>query len=104
MVRSTDLEYDALPHLAKLVRVTQRSYAQQPDGDYLSAAMPPIEMAYTQAALQPVLHEIDGRSLANLPDGVDGVAYRMIDLDGEGLPGIAAQLGENLVPLLLPVR
>src|SRR5262249_16930520 len=36
-------------------------------------------------------HDVDAQSLENLPSGVDGVAYRWVDLDSEGLTGILTE-------------
>ena len=53
-----------------------------------SRAMPPLAFTYTRPVIQPTLLTLDRDSLNNLPEGIDGVRHRLIDLDGEGLPGI----------------
>ena len=95
-MRSTDFEYDDSAHLAKLARVTQRWYEPHPDGGLTVAGLPPTEFGYTEARIVPELHEFDPRDLAALPYGVDGDRYQLVDLDGEGLPGIVAQIGDDL--------
>jgi RHS repeat-associated protein len=100
LVRSVNLAYSdqlapADPHnpiYTKLTSVTQVGY-RQADGGYVSRALPPLELDYSEPVLQPDVLALDGDSLANLPQGVDGSAYRWVDLDGEGMSGALADLG-----------
>jgi RHS repeat-associated protein len=41
-----------------------------------------------RSEIQDEIREIDAESLENLPVGLDGMSYRWVDLDGEGLSGI----------------
>ena len=53
-----------------------------------SRAMPPLALTYTKPIIQSSMLTLDTESFSNLPGGIDGVRNRLIDLDGEGLPGI----------------
>ncbi|GLV54152.1 hypothetical protein KDH_10010 [Dictyobacter sp. S3.2.2.5] len=99
LVRSTDFTYEyeqdpasaRAPIFSKLIAVTQCSYLRQADGDYLSRSLPPLEFTYSDATIQAQLRELRGESLAQLPVGLDGMRYRWIDLEGEGLPGVLTE-------------
>jgi RHS repeat-associated protein len=98
LVRSTDFTYDDAEHLAKLVVVTQRAYLRNPaTGGYAVADLPPLELSYSTAALQPLLHELPAEDLRDVPTGIDGDEFRLVDLEGDGLPGIVSQQGDVLV-------
>lgn len=98
LVRSTDLQYDEAEHLAKLVAVTQRAYVRsEVTGGYVVADMPALELTYSAAVLRPVLHELPAEGLHDVPRGIDGGEYRLVDLEGDGLPGIVSQQGDVLV-------
>ena len=113
LVRSVDLAYSdqqspADPHnpiYTKLTSVTQAGY-RRAGGGYASRALPPLELDYSEPVIQPDVLALDGDSLANLPRGVDGSAYRWVDLDGEGLRGVLADLGGawGFKPNLSPAR
>ncbi|HWB77212.1 MAG TPA: SpvB/TcaC N-terminal domain-containing protein [Nannocystaceae bacterium] len=96
LVRSLDFEYDEAEHLAKLERIVARSYETGTvTNGYVAAEMPALELAYTSAQLQPQIRALDPDA-TDLPLGVDGRGFRFADLDGEGLPGIAAEIGGTL--------
>ena len=98
LVRSTDLTYsDELdptnvrnPVYAFLRSVTQTGY-RRADGGYDKRSLPPVEFDYAEPVVQETVEEVDGESLANLPVGLDGDAYRWTDLHGEGIPGILTE-------------
>jgi RHS repeat-associated protein len=102
LVRSTDLRYaDSpepgrrhLPVYSFLQAVTQTSYLRTDHG-YLRRSLPPIEFDYAHPAVQDTVEEVDPCSLANLPAGVDGNAWRWVDLHGEGIAGILAEQGDT---------
>jgi hypothetical protein len=73
--------------------VIQRSYRlDEGSGWYDVAALPTLEFEYSDSSLDPVLHEItDPTTLENLPGGIDGRMTRLVDLDGEGVPGIVVE-------------
>ncbi len=53
--------------------------------------LPPLDFEYSQPTIEPTVHTVDPKSLANLPEGIDGKGYQLLDLDGEGLPGVLTQ-------------
>ena len=112
LVASTDFEYsDEVdptavhnPSYTFLRAVTRFGYRRS-GGGYLSASLPPLEFTYTQPVVQTEAEDVDPASLVNLPIGLDGTAYRWIDLHGEGVPGILTEQSRtwyykrNLSPL-----
>ncbi len=112
LVRSTDFtySYEEDPSSARdpifsfLLSVTQSGYKRQLAG-YLKKSLPPLEFEYTKPTIDETLHEIDPKSLENLPYGLDGGRYQWVDLDGEGLSGVLTEQAEgwfykrNLSPL-----
>jgi RHS repeat-associated protein len=101
LVRSTDLGYSdqkapadpANPIYTFLASVTQSGYRRQDAGGYRKASMPPLEFSYSNPQIQPTVLTLHPDSLAGLPHGIDGSQYRWVDLDGEGLAGILADVG-----------
>lgn len=97
LVRSTDFVYaqpstdPTKPFYAFLLSVTQRGYMRNPSGGYLSSALPPLTLAYSEAVIDETIQEVDPTSLENLPIGLAGNNYQWVDLDGEGLPGILTE-------------
>lgn len=110
LVRSTDLCHARAPDrhagaaYSFLQAVTQSGYRRCGDG-YARSSVPPVEFGYTRPVVQETVEEVDADSLANLPAGVDGSAYRWADLHGEGVPGILTEQGglwyytRNISPL-----
>jgi RHS repeat-associated protein len=93
LVASTDLVHDEDPAITRVTGVIQRSYRlDEGSGWYDTAALPTLEFEYSDSSLDPVLHEItDASTLENLPAGIDGRMTRLVDLDGEGVPGIVVE-------------
>lgn len=120
LVRSTELDYEDLDYsqpvtieeelafqgstrFASFIRsVTQSGYVRDdaqavvvrdgvPYATYLKKSLPPLEFEYSKASIQDEVLEADAESLENLPAGLDGSAYRWVDLDGEGLSGILTE-------------
>lgn len=93
LVASTDFEHDEQPELTRLVGVTQRRYRKDAQtGFYEVASLPQLEFDYSEAKVDRKLHVVkDPATLRNLPAGIDGRQYRLVDLDGEGLPGIVIE-------------
>ena len=99
LVHSTDFEYsepddDVGAGFTHLMSVSQVGYRRSSAG-YASSATPPIEFEYSLATIDQSVHEVDERSIENLPRGIDGSHYQWIDLHGEGLPGILAEQAGN---------
>jgi RHS repeat-associated protein len=99
LVRSTTFRYRERPFGSFIERVVQAGHTRQPDGRYLTRALPPLDLTYTRSPLEDsrfetfVPRDVDEDSLANLPGGVDGQTYRWLDLDGEGIAGVLADQG-----------
>lgn len=91
LVRSTDLTYTQSENGYAFVQsVTQSGYVRK-GGGYLKRSLPPVEYEYSQATVQDTVHEVDPASLQSLPIGLDGTSYQMVDLHGEGIPGILTE-------------
>ncbi len=56
----------------------------------MKRSLPPVELEYSQPQFHHEVVEVDAE---NLPQGIGG-AYRLLDLDGEGLPGILTEQGD----------
>jgi Salmonella virulence plasmid 65kDa B protein/Insecticide toxin TcdB middle/C-terminal region/Insecticide toxin TcdB middle/N-terminal region len=102
LVRSLDLVYSdqqsppdpASPLYTFVVSMTQTGYRQGDQG-LVTRSMPPLEFSYSQPQIQPGILTLDPDSQANLPEGLDGTAFRWVDLDGEGLSGILSDAGSS---------
>jgi RHS repeat-associated protein len=89
LVRSTDFDYAPDPAASRLVAVTQRGYMRnEATGGYDVQSLPPVELAYTDVVFDDTVRELAAGSDEQLPVGVDGGAYRWVDLDGEGIAGV----------------
>jgi RHS repeat-associated protein len=89
LVASTDFAYEHRAHLTKLVKVTQAGYAyDEQAGAYERATLPPLGLGYVERALRTEVRELEPASLDGMSAGVDGVAARWVDLDGEGIAGV----------------
>lgn len=103
LVRSTDFNYSyeedpsnaSNPIFSFLLSATQSGYKRLEDGSYLKKSLPPLEFEYTQPKVCKEIHEVDSKSLENMPYGLDGSRYQWVDLDGEGLSGILSQQGDQ---------
>src|SRR5262249_27844097 len=58
-------------------------------------SLPSLDFTYTEAHLDPDVHEVDAGSVENLPIGLDGTRYDWVDLDSEGLSGVLTKQGET---------
>jgi hypothetical protein len=99
LVRSMGFAYRERPFGSFLAHVEQCGHKREPDGLYLTRALPRLDLAYTTSPLEDgeahdfVPQQMDEAGLADLPSGVDGAAYRWLDLDGEGISGVLAEQG-----------
>ena len=92
VVRSTELTYEETPIATYLRAVRHRGWLLQPDSTYDdSLVLPAIALDYSRATIEPTIHTVAPEDLANLPMGIDGKSYQLLDLDGEGLPGIFSE-------------
>ncbi len=71
---------------------TRVSYVRQGNG-YIQAAMPPVEMEYSEATVSHQTEYLHPSALEGIPIGVNEPGYQFIDLDGEGAAGILAYQG-----------
>lgn len=106
LVRSTDIGYRETRGIASdrqrghpiasfIATVTQRGYVRAAAGGYTAQSMPPVSFEYSNAVIDPTVHEVDLPSLENLPAGLDDPTLTWIDLDGEGLPGVLAEQADG---------
>jgi RHS repeat-associated protein len=99
LVRSTDFAYSdkvnpanpTNPVYTFLQSVTQTGYTKIAGG-YDRRSTPPLEFEYSTPEISSAVVTLDDPdSRNNLPEGVDGVRFRLLDLDGEGLPGVLTE-------------
>ncbi len=103
-VRSTDFTYGPTadpdtaqaPVYSQIVAVTQYGFSRQ-GGRCFRRSLPPVEFEYSQPVIDATLHTVAAETMENIPCGLDGNAWRWVDLDGEGLSGLLTeQAGEWL--------
>ncbi|HKO41663.1 MAG TPA: SpvB/TcaC N-terminal domain-containing protein [Pyrinomonadaceae bacterium] len=113
LVRSTDFNYSyendptdsRNPVFSFMLSTTQSGFKRQADGSYLKRSLPPLEFEYSEPIINEEVRQLDSESLENLPYGLDGSRYQLLDLDGEGIAGIFTEQGggwfykRNLSPL-----
>ncbi|MBA2748696.1 MAG: toxin [Tatlockia sp.] len=92
LIRSTDFRYNYTQHngYSLLNSVTQTSYVRQGDG-YKSKSIPPTTFNYSAApinetTINATVEILDNEYLRGLP--LNNSSVHLLDLDGEGLPGI----------------
>ncbi|WP_254885408.1 SpvB/TcaC N-terminal domain-containing protein [Streptomyces sp. NA02950] len=93
LTRSTDFSYREDPAASFLASVTQAGYRRRDEGGYLRKPMPPLDLRYSEAVIDPQLHELPPESLEHLPAGPDAPGYQWVDLDGEGIAGVLTEQG-----------
>lgn len=91
LVRSVELAYRATPVASQLVSITQHGHRRRADGTVVTRTLPALELEYTPQPPPGPLVDVDAASLENLPSGAAGDGLQLVDLDGDGLPGILAQ-------------
>jgi RHS repeat-associated protein len=112
LVRSTDFRYsddDAPtdprnPTYTLLTAVRQTGYRRSGTG-YLKRSMPPLELEYSAPNLHSEVLALDEASMDGLPEGIDGVRTQLVDLEGDGLPGVLSRHegGWSYKPNLSPI-
>lgn len=103
----SELAHPGSTRFASFLRaVTQSGYVRDdappvlgqdgaPAVTYLKKSLPPLKFDYSRAVIQEDVREMDAGSLENLPVGLDGAAYRWVDLDGEGVSGILTEQADG---------
>jgi RHS repeat-associated protein len=91
LVRATEFGYSETAIASFIVSVSQSGFVRQPNGAYLKKSLPPLDLKYSEATVREDVREVDQDSLANLPAAVDGMRYKWLDLDGEGLQCVLAE-------------
>jgi len=92
VVHSTELTYEENPISTYLRSVVQKGWTRRADGTYdAPLALPSLDLDYSRPTIEPEIHTVDPKSIANLPMGIDGKSYQLLDLDSEGIPGILTQ-------------
>jgi RHS repeat-associated protein len=91
LVHCTHFNYAETPYLSQLTEVTQVGVRKDPDG-YRSKALPSLSLSYSASApLGAAAREFKPLT-ADQGNGVPGILHQpigeMVDLYGEGLPGI----------------
>ena len=111
LVRSTDFSYSdtvnpadvSNPIYSFLISVSNAGYRRTTAGTgYTTKSLPPVQFDYSVPVVQNKVENVDPDSLDNLPVGINGMdnsartdagSYRLVDLHGEGTPGILTEQG-----------
>jgi hypothetical protein len=89
LVKAAELGYDQKPTVTYLTSIRGIGYAWDVDNNTTTAYTPTLNLDYTRVgALSTVVQIVDEASLRQAPGGIDGRNYQLVDLDGEGIPGI----------------
>ena len=89
LVSSLALEHDFDVTGSTLHRVIRTGYRYD-GGVVRQRSTPPLTLKYTEAEVDRDQLVLDPESARNLPQGLSGSRYRLVDLYGEGLPGVLA--------------
>lgn len=103
LVRSTEFTYQEKPNGSFISQVLQSGFKRValPDPRYLKRSLPPLEFGYSVSPLDDLtydrlpLQEVADESLQNLPAGIDSNSYRWVDLDGEGISGVLSEQADG---------
>jgi RHS repeat-associated protein len=99
LVRSTEFSYQEKPNGSFIAQVLQSGFKRivKPTPRYLKRSLPPLEFGYSVSPLDDLtydqlpLQEVDELNLENLPAGIDSNNYRWVDLNGEGISGVLSE-------------
>lgn len=87
LVSATELTYDENPVAAFLTSAQHHGYDYIDDA-YVKKSYPAVAFTYSAAEVDTTVHFVERDSLENLPGAVAGGRFDLVDLDGEGLPGM----------------
>ncbi|MEM5404427.1 SpvB/TcaC N-terminal domain-containing protein [Paraburkholderia unamae] len=91
LVRAIEFGYDEAATITYLTSVRELGYAWALNGTVTTQAMPTLSLDYSRVGtLSTTVQKIDRDSLRNAPAGFAAFGYQLVDLDGEGIPGILA--------------
>lgn len=101
----TELHHKGSTRFASFIKsVIQSGYVRKDNdpthddqmiGTYLKKSLPPLNLEYSKASINEEIKVADSETLENLPQGIDGFRYQLVDLDGEGLSGILTEQAEG---------
>jgi len=77
------------PNMSFLTSVTEIGFRKQPDGSYVQKSLPPVE--YDYSTFQPAgqqYQQLEVEGGGNISGSLEQGQYLLIDLQGEGLPGL----------------
>ena len=102
LVRSTEFSYQEKPNGSFIAQALQSGFKRigKPTLRYLKRSLPPLEFGYSVSPLDDLtydqlpLQEVDTENLQNLSSGIDGNNYRWVDLNGEGISGVLSEQTE----------
>jgi len=91
LVRAAEFGYDEQPTITYLITVRSVGYSWTQGGTVTTQAMPTLNLDYTRVGeLSTTVVTIDRDSLRNAPAGFAAFGFQLVDLDGEGIPGLLA--------------
>ena len=99
LVGATQLDYAETPSLTQLTSVTRTGYRYRSNQPYEKKQLPPLTFSYTPFKPDDLNHKFEplqletGHSLPGLNHAPD---YQLIDLYGEGIPGILYGDGQTI--------
>ena len=95
LVRSTEFEFEESTVASFIKSVTQSGYSHIENDKYLKKSLPPVEFEYTKAEISSEIESLKDDSYENLPIGIDGRQYQLVDIDGEGFSGIFSEQADG---------
>ena len=87
LTASLDFTHDGDPAGARLIEAVQRGW----NAAGVMEERPKLSFGYSRASPDPQVRTLDGESLEHLPQGVDGMRYRFVDLYEEAAPGVLVE-------------
>ncbi|MCG8458080.1 MAG: FG-GAP-like repeat-containing protein [Holophagales bacterium] len=98
LVSATRFAFDPSPFHSQLTTVEHVGYKRRESGDYASEALPALELEYGRfdpavRPFRPLEVELGG----DIPGRIGRDGYQMVDLYGDGLPGILHHHGATLL-------
>lgn len=89
LVGALTLEHGDDPAGSTLQSVHYTGFRREPQsGERSHRTLPPLVFQYTRPQVERAFVAAPSEAHENVPYGIGGLTYRMIDLHGEGLPGI----------------